>query len=96
MNLHFDLDLDHSNPIFSQDTQAYDDVPTKFACKRISSSVDMVETVISDFMKPHCKLDPEDSKPILLYDTLANDDASPYKVCLQKVQQFRRYHPNKH
>ena len=29
-NLYCDLDLGHSNPLFSQDTQAYDDVPSNY------------------------------------------------------------------
>ena len=66
--------------------------PIKFGRKKIGSSTDMVETVISDYMSPHCDLELEDSKPIFLHDTLANDDASPYQVRLQKAQQQRRNH----
>ena len=66
--------------------------PIKFGRKKIGSSTDMVETVISDYMSPHCDLELEDSKPIFLHDTLANDDASPYQVRLQKAQQLRRNH----
>ena len=51
-----------------------------FGCKKISSPVDMVETVISDYMSPHCDLELEDSKPIFLEDNLAHNDASPYQV----------------
>ena len=50
----------------------------KFGCIEISSSVDMVETVVSDYMSPHCDLDLEDSKPTFLHDALIHDDASPY------------------
>ena len=46
----------------------------------------MVDTVIFDYMNPHCDLDLEDSKPIFLHDTLAHDDASSYQVWLQKVK----------
>ena len=56
----------------------------------------MVETVISDHMSPCCDLELEDSKPIVLHDTLAHDDALPYQVWLQKVQQLRRYCPAEH
>ena len=70
--------------------------PTKFDCKKISSSADMVETVISDHMSPHCDPGLEDSKPIFSHDTLAHDDASPYQVWLQKVQRSRRYRPDEH
>ena len=68
----------------------------KVGCKKISSSADMVEIVISDQMSPHCDPELEDSKPIFLHDTLAHDVASPYQVWLQKVQQLRRYHPDEH
>ena len=56
----------------------------------------MVVTVISDYMSPHCDPELEDSKPIILHDTLAHDDALPYQVWLQKVQQLRRYRLNEH
>ena len=38
----------------------------------------MVETVIFDYMNPHCDIYLEDRKPIFLHDTLAHDDASSY------------------
>ena len=56
----------------------------------------MVETVISDYMSPQCDLDLEDRKPLFLHDALAHDDASPYQLWLQKVQQLRRYRPDEH
>ena len=43
----------------------------KFGCKKISSSVDMVETAIYDYMSPHCDLDLENNKPIFLRNTMA-------------------------
>ena len=52
--------------------------PIKFGYKKISSSVDMVETVIIHYMSPQCDLDLEDSKPIVLHDTLAHDDVSTF------------------
>ena len=60
--------------------------PIQFGCKKISTSADMVETVKSDQMSPHCYPELEDSKPIFLHDTLAHDVASPYQVWLQQVQ----------
>ena len=30
LNLHCDFDFEHSNPIFSQDTPAYNDVPSNY------------------------------------------------------------------
>ena len=74
MNLHGDLDPENNNLIFTQNTPAI-----KFGCKKISSSADVVETVISDQMSPHCDPQLEDSKPIFLHDALAHDVASPYK-----------------
>ena len=44
--------------------------PITFGCKKISSSVDMIETVISDYMNPHCNLELEDSKPIFFLETI--------------------------
>ena len=67
--------------------------PIKSGCKKINNSADMVETVIFDHMSPKCDFDLEDSKPVFLNVTLAHDDASPYKVWLQKIQQLRRYRP---
>ena len=70
--------------------------PIEFGCKKISSSADMVETVISDIISLHCGPELEDNKPIFLHDTLAPNDASQYQVWLQKVQQLRRYRPDEH
>ena len=56
----------------------------------------MVETVIFDYMSPHCDLDLEDATPTFLHDTLTHDDASPYQAWLQKVQQLRKYGPDEH
>ena len=61
--------------------------PITISCKKISISVD---TVISDYMSPHRDPEPEDSKPIFLHDIKVYDNASPYQVWLQKVQQLRR------
>ena len=51
--------------------------PIKSGCKKISSSADMVDTVMFDYMSPKCNPEPEDSKPVFLHHTLAHDDASP-------------------
>ena len=66
--------------------------PIKYGWKKIISSVDVVKTVISDYISPHCDPELEDSKPIFLHDTLAHNDASPNQVWLQNIQQLRRYH----
>ena len=76
MNLYSDLDFEHNDPIFTQDTPANDHVPSKEIGskkkKKISSSADMVKTVISDYINPHCDLDLENSKPIFSHDILAH------------------------
>ena len=66
----------------------------KCGCKKISSSVDMVERVILGYMSHRYDPELEDSKPIFFHDTLTHDDASPYHVWLNKVQQLRRYRPD--
>ena len=63
--------------------------PIKCSCKKINSSVDMVATIILDYMSPHYDPELEDSKPIFLHDTVAHDVALPYQVWLQKVQQLK-------
>ena len=64
--------------------------------KKVSSSTDMVETVIFDQMSPHCDPELKDRKPTFLRDILAHVVTSPYQVWLQKVQQLRRYHSDEH
>ena len=64
--------------------------------KKTSSSVGLVERVILDYVSPHYDPELEDSEPIFLQDTLAHDDASPYQVWLQKVQQLRRCRLDEH
>ena len=96
MNLHCDIDLENNNLIFTQNTPAYDNVASKFAYKKISSSADMLKTVISNQMSPHCDPELEGRKPVLLNDILAHDVASPYQVWLQKVQQQKRCHSDEH
>ena len=54
--------------------------PTTFGCKKINSSVSMVEKAISNHMSPQYDFDLEDTKPISLHDTLGHDDASPNQV----------------
>ena len=96
MNLHYDLDLESNNLIFTQNSLAYDNVPSKFNCKKISSSADIVETVIFNEMSPHCDHELENRKPVFLHGILAHDVALPYQVWLQKVQQQRRYQSDEH
>ena len=88
MNLHCDLDLENNNLNFYTEPQ--------FGYKKISSSADMIETVILDQMSPHSDPELEDSKPIFLHDPLAHGVTSPYQVWLQKVLQLRRYLSDEH
>ena len=60
----------------------------------MSSSVGIVDTVIFDYMSLQYDPELEDSKPIFVHDTLAHENAAPYQVWLQKVQQLRRYRPD--
>ena len=66
--------------------------PTKFGCKKISSSINIYigNSHIFDYMSPHCDPELENSKSISLHSTLAHG-ASPYQVWLQKDQRLRRY-----
>ena len=66
----------------------------KLGCKKISSSVDMVERVIFDYLSPHCDPNLKTANQSSCM-TPARDDASPYQVWLQIVQQLRRYQPDK-
>ena len=54
--------------------------PIKCGCEKISSSADMVETVILDYMSIQYDPELEDSKSIFLHDTMAHDDTSSYQV----------------
>ena len=78
MNLHCDLDLENNNLVFTQSTPATIMVyhPNLVTSKKISSSADMVETVIFDQMSSHCDPELKHSKPVFLQDTLAHDVAS--------------------
>ena len=79
------LTLNTTTHFFTENTPAYDNEPSfQFGCKRISSSVAMVETVIFDYMKSHCDLDLEDNKQILSHDSLVYDDASPIPSLVTK------------
>ena len=98
-NLCCDLDLKHSNPIFAQDTLAYDAalsyqvwLQTDQQFRRYSSNS------LYGYISPCCDLDVRlrDSKPIFLHDTLTRDAALPYQVWYQNGLRFRGYHPGKH
>ena len=69
LNLCCDLDVEHSNPTFSQDTLAYDHVPSNQVWLQKDKQFRYIkETVRFDCMiiSPYCHLDPEHRKPELL------------------------------
>ena len=98
MTIHCDFDFANKNPIFKQNSPAYDDVPSKLNLVAKSSvvSVDMTKTFISDNLSTHCDLDLEDNKPIFLHDTLAHDNTLQYQVRQHIFCWFRRYCVDKH
>ena len=52
--------------------------------KKISSSVDMVETVILDYMSHYYDPELEERKPVFLRNILAHNDASQWARVLRK------------
>ena len=81
LNLGCDLDLQCGNPIFLQDTQAYDVVLSNqvwlqrnWQFRRYGKSNHF------DYKSPRCDLDIEDSKPIFPHDTAPCDNTSPYHI----------------
>ena len=80
LNLFCDLDLDHNTAIQSFHETIHLMMMyhhTKFSCKRISSSDNILKKSYFDYIILNCDLDLEDSKPIFLKDNLAHNDASP-------------------
>ena len=64
-NLCCDLNLEHSTPIFSQDTWSYYDTPSALSgCERISSSENTGKSNF-DYISPHHHFDLSDSNLIL-------------------------------
>ena len=61
--------------------------PLKFACKEISSSATLGDTVTFGYKSPHSDPELEDSKPIFLYDTLT--------VFKKKKKNFNELYPQK-
>ena len=66
---------------------------TRFGCKRITSSEDIMKRSYSDNMSSVTLTLNIAKQP---FHIVAEDDASPDQVWLQKVKWFRRYHPNKY
>ena len=90
-NLHYDLDLDHSNPIFSHDTRAYDDVPSNKVWlqkdkhfRRYCSNILIIYTLIVTWT---LKLAHQFFRMTLHLMMIHHQ--LPYQVWVQKVQRFR-------
>ena len=78
-NLPCDFDLECSNPIFTQDTPAYDAIlanqvwlQTDLQIRRYSRTRNFY------YVSPCCDLDTDDSEPIFLHDTSPHDKTPPY------------------
>ena len=82
-NLGCDIDLEHSKPTFSLDTSLLIMIYTQIeiGCKRLTGLElikDIAETVIFDYISPHCDLDLEDRIPFFLHDIPAHGGAPQY------------------
>ena len=81
LNLHCDLDLEHSNPIFQQNTPAYDAVLSNQVWlqadqqfRRHSKNSHIL------FISPHCDLDTEDSEPVFQQDTSPHNNTPKCQI----------------
>ena len=76
LNLCCDIDLECSNPIFPQDTPAYDVVLSNHVWLQTNQQFRRYNRKsYFDYISPCCDLDIEHSEPIFLHDTLAYDAA---------------------
>ena len=97
MNNHCDPGLEHSNPVFSQDTPVYGDVyQTKLGCKRTTSSEDTLEAIMSDYVCPHCDLyldDTEQTIPNTLWPMMMDHQTFFFFFFFgyKSLHVFRRY-----
>ena len=82
LNHRCDLDLEHSNPIFPQDTPAYDGVLSNQVWLQTDQQFRKYSKNKSYFhyISPCCDLDTEDSEPIFQHNTLPYDNIPPYQV----------------
>ena len=86
MNFCCDLELEHTEAITEQDILLHDDVASNKVWKQTDQQFGRKNSHIHS-MCPN--LDFGDSNLI----HFVYGDASPYQGWLQKVQQFRKYHP---
>ena len=81
LNLSYDLDLEQSNPFFSQDTLAYDAVLSNQVWLQTDQQFGRYSRKsYFDYISPHCSLDTDDSEPIFPHDTLPHDNTPPCQV----------------
>ena len=81
LSLCFDLDLERSNPIFQQDSLAYDAInqlwlQTDQQFRRYSET----SQILIIYMSPRCDLDIEDSEPISPHDKSPHDNTPSYQI----------------
>ena len=86
----FDLDIEHSEPIFLHDTLPYDTIPGLATKCSVVQKISSGQTFTNIF-NFRCDLDLECSNLIFPQDTLAYDAVLSNQVCLQTDQQFSRY-----
>ena len=78
LNIHCDLDLKRSNPIFLQDTPAYDAVLSNQVWLQTDQQFRRYNTDSHIFIitiSHHCDFHIEHCEPVFLHDTLAYDAA---------------------
>ena len=82
LNHHCDLDLEHSNPIFPQDTPAYNAVRSNQIWLQTNQQFRGYSRNSHIFyhISPCCDLDIEDSEPLFLHDTPPHNNTPPYQV----------------
>ena len=85
LNLYCDLDLEHRDPIFPQDTQTYDTVLSNQVWLQMEQQFRRYSRNSHfDYIGPRCDLDIEDNEPIFLHDTSTHDNTQPYQIWLLK------------
>ena len=88
MNLCCDLDLEHSNQIFAEDTPVYN------AVQSVQVWLQM-DQLLRRYSRNSQILIIYALEPNFVQDTPPCDDIPPNQVWLKMVQWFRRYHPDK-
>ena len=99
-NLCCDLQLERSNPIFQQDTLAWDDVPSDQVWlprnQQFRKYGRKSHILILWALAVTLTLKIATTTTTNIRMTLAHDAASPYQIWWQNVLWFRKFHPDKH